>query len=68
MLRIVLINSSINLLGLSLHKNVGFTSYSGTLENIDTDTGTCSDVICNCFVSSLDSIFFNIASKSKTHS
>jgi hypothetical protein len=41
MLRIVLINSSINLLGLSEHKNIGFTSYSGTLENIETDTGTC---------------------------
>ena len=67
-LRIVLINSSINLCGLSVHKNVGFTSYSSTFENIETDTGTCSDIICNYFVSSLDSIFFNNASKSKTHS
>ena len=44
-----------HILNLSLKDTIGrvkYQSYYGTYENTETDTGTCSYVICYCFVSS----------------
>ena len=53
-LRIVFTKILINFLDSLLQIKIDLSSYSGTLENIETLTGTCSDTICNFFSLSLD--------------